>query len=313
MDSKTLKKFIEIILLTLVISYGIDKLIFFGFNKISDNVMTGQAVGKLNQFLSVKDTSDFIVFGNSRANHHIDTELFSESSYNIGVDGRGIAFSSTLIGTLPKEKKQLILVHVDTKIFFDTTYDGGDIKSLKTKFRRNNTITEALDKSGQLSALQHVYYSMNYNGTAIGIIKNFFKPSYDHKSYNGYDPIVVSESQESMRDIVLSKSNSEECLDNYNLNPTALQYLKYIKSFKEKSPNKTFLFITSPSYNDPCAEDNKQLANIMKELNLTYWDYTNLYKDNKEKSLWKDRTHMSKKGAEAFSIHLLEKYKSLQN
>ncbi|MAX70193.1 MAG: hypothetical protein CMC76_03695, partial [Flavobacteriaceae bacterium] len=70
MESKTLKKLLTIVLLTITISYALDKLIFFGLNKISDNVMSGQAIGKTNQFLSVKDTTDFIVFGNSRANHH---------------------------------------------------------------------------------------------------------------------------------------------------------------------------------------------------------------------------------------------------
>jgi len=313
MDSKTLKKFIKIIILTLAISYSVDKLIFFSLNKISDKVMTGQAVGKLNQFLSVKDTSDFLVFGNSRANHHIDVGMFSESSYNIGVDGTGIAYSSTLINTLQKEKKQLILVHVDTKNFIDSTYNSQDIRSLKTKFKRNNSITEALNKSGQLSALQHFYYSMNYNGTAIGIIKNFFKPSYDYKSYNGYDPLEVSDSQESIRDIVLSKFISKTCLNNYNLNQVALKHLKSIKSFVEDSPNKTFIFITSPSYNDACTEDNEKLAAIMKDFNLTYWDFTNLYKNNKNNSFWKDPTHMSQKGAEAFSKLLQEKFKSTLN
>ncbi len=314
MDSKTTKKLIQIVLLILVISYALDKLVFFGLNKISDKVMTGQTVGKLNQFLSIKDTSDFIVFGNSRANHHVDVDLFSNNGYNMGVDGTGIAYSSTLINTLSKDEKQLILVHIDTKNFFDSIYDGGDIRGLKTKYRRNNNnITKALNISGQISKLQHIYYSMNYNGTAIGIIKNYFKPSYNYKTYNGYDPLSVSESQESMRNIILSKDNPKKCLDNYEVNPLALQYLESIKSFIEKSPNKTYLFTTSPIYNDTCKIDNTKFGAIMQEFGLTYWDFSDIYKDNKDNSYWKDATHMSKKGAEAFSKHLLEKYKSVQN
>lgn len=311
MNSEIIKKLLKIVVLTLLISYGLDKLVFFSLNKISDKVMTGQAIGKLNHFLSLKDNTDFLVFGNSRANRHIDVELFSGNGFNMGIDGIGIAYNSTLINTLNKERKQLILVHIDTKNFIDANYDGSDIRGLKTKYQRDDEITDALNESGELSQLQRVFYSMNYNGNAIGILKNYFKPSYNYKTYNGYDPLIINSDQETMRDLVLSKDNlNDECVDNPKINPLALKYLKSIKTFTEKSPNKTFLFVTSPMYNDICSTDNKKLAEIMQDLDLTYWDFTNLYKNNKDNSYWKDKTHMSKIGAEAFSIFLLDKYKS---
>ncbi|WP_400078963.1 hypothetical protein [Winogradskyella sp. R77965] len=310
MNIEIAKKFFKIIILTLLISYGLDKLVFFGLNKISDKVMSGQSIGKLNQFLFIKDSTDFLVFGNSRANRHIDVDLFSENGYNMGIDGIGIAYNSTLINTLLEDKKQLVLVHIDTKNFFDADYDGSDIRGLKTKYQRDTDITSALEKSGQLSVLQKFYYSMNYNGNAIGITKNYFRPSYNYKTYNGYDPISVSPDQESMRDTVLSNFDSDkECSDNHEVNVIALDYLKSIKTFVDKSPNKTFLFVTSPIYNDTCSADNTKLNQIMQDLGLNYWDYSNLYKDIKDNSLWKDATHMSKKGAEAFSKLLIEKFK----
>lgn len=311
MNSQTTKKLLKIVLLTLVVSYAIDKLVFFGLNAISDKVMTGQAIGKLNHFLSVKDSTDVLVFGNSRANHHIDMSLYSDNGFNMGVDGTGIAYSSTLINTLLKDKKQLVIVHVDTKNFFDESYEGADIRGLKTKFKRDKNITEALKKSGQLSTLQNFYYSMNYNGNAVGILKNFFKPNYDYKTYNGYDPLSVSKSQESMRDIVLSKTDEKNCLENYTVNTTAKAYLEAIKTYTENS-NKTFVFVTSPAYSDTCSGDNAKLNSIMRELGLTYKDYTNLYKTEKDNSYWKDKTHMSKKGAEAFSKYLLNELKHLR-
>lgn len=314
MNTEITKKLIKIVALTLLISYGLDKLVFFGLNTISDKVLTGQAIGKLNQFLTLKDSTDFLVFGNSRANRHIDVNLFSGNGYNMGIDGMGIAYTSALINTLQADKKQLVLVHIDTKNFFDADYDGSDIRGMKTKYQRDNKISKTLNDSGHLSVLQRFYYSMNYNGSAIGIIKNYFKPSYDYRTYNGYDPLSVDASQEAMRDIVLSKAMvNEECEDKYQINTIALDYLKSIQSFVEKSPNKTFLFVTSPIYNDACDSDNEKFSSLMKDLGLTYWDYTNLYKNAKDNSYWKDPTHMSKKGAEAFSLHLLEKYITLEN
>lgn len=310
MNSEIIKKLLKLIGLILIISYGLDKLVFFSLNKISDEVMTGQAIGKLNQFLSIKDNTDFLVFGNSRANHHIDVDLFSKNGYNIGVDGVGIAYNSTLINTLQNDKKQLIIVHIDTKNFFNADYDGSDIRGLKTKYHRVKNITNSLDKSKKLSVMQRFYYSMNYNGNVIGILKNYFKPSYNYKTYNGYDPLTVSESQKEMRDIILAKVNkNDDCKGKTKINITAIEYLKSIKSFIDKSPNKSFVFVTTPLYNDSCHEDNKLLADLMQKLNLTYWDFSNLYKDSKEKSYWKDATHMSVIGAEKFTTHLLEKLK----
>lgn len=311
MDSKTLNKVIRTLLLTLVISYTMDKVVFFGLNTISDKVMTGQAIGKLNQFLSVKDSVNFLVFGNSRANHHFDMELFSEKGYNMGVDGTGIAYSSTLINTLNKDMPQLILVHIDTKNFFDESYDGADIRGLKTKFNRVESITNALKDSNQISPLQNFYYCMNYNGNSISILKNYFKASYDYKTYNGYDPIIVRETQIPMRDALLAKDNSFNCTEDVNLNPIALEYLKKIKAYTQLSKNKTFIFITSPIYNDPCKSDNEIFKGIMEKLGLTYKDYTNLFKENGNKNTyWKDQTHLSKKGAEKFSEFLEVELKS---
>ncbi len=312
MDSKTVQKLLKIVLFTVVISYALDKLVFFSLNKISDEVMTGQAIGKLNQFLSNKDSTEFFVFGNSRANHHIDMSLFKQKGYNMGIDGTGIAYSSTLISTLPQHKKQLIIVHVDTKNFFDSLYDGGDMRALKSKYQRNPNITEALKKNNQLSSLQSFYYSMNYNGNAIGILKNYFKPSYNYKEYNGYDPLYVSKSQESIRDMVLAKSMTSDCLDNYIINAKALKYLKSIKIFSEQNPEKTFIFLTSPIHNDICDEDNKKLHLLMEELGLNYKDFSNLYKNSNSNTYWKDRTHMSDKGAEAFSKHLINTYNEFE-
>ncbi|MBJ7882685.1 hypothetical protein [Gelidibacter salicanalis] len=310
MNSEITYKILKMVALILLFSYALDKVVFFSFNKMSDKVMTGQAIGKLNHFLSKKDSADFIVFGNSRANRHIDVDLFSTNGFNMGTDGVGIAYNSALISTLPIKSKQLILVHIDTKNFFDNDYDGSDITALKTKYQRNDDITKALKESGQLSVLQKFYSSINYNGNAIGIIKNFLRPSYNFHNYNGYDPIIVSEMQASMRDQVLSKADTpQECKDDHKVNKVALHYLESIAAFIDITPHKTFLFVTSPLYNDSCDIDNIKLNNIMQNLGLTYWDFSNLYKDEKNNAYWKDATHMTKNGAEAFSTYLSQQYK----
>ena len=322
MDKISLKLLTRIFLFTLLISYSVDKFVFFSLNYISDQVMTGQAIGKLNQFLSVKDSVNFIVFGNSRANNHINPTLFHKNSFNMGVNGTEIAYYSSFIrqpkippqgiNTLDKDTNQLIVVHLDTNDLFDVDYDGSDIRGLKAKFKRNNNITNALKRSGHLSPLHYIFYSMNYNGSILGIAKNYIKPNYDYKKYRGYDPLILNRSQEIIRNKILSNEQKEDCLDNLEANSLALYYLKEITEFI-KSSKKEFLFITSPIYNDYCSSDNKILSEIMRKNNLTYWDFTNYFTNANEMSLWKDELHLSQKGAEKFSKFLMTKINEKYN
>nr|MBP9193636.1 hypothetical protein [Saprospiraceae bacterium] len=83
---------LKVLGLVLVMSYVVDKIIFFAFNQISDKVYTGQIIGKLNHFLKLKDSLDWIVLGSSRANHNVDPSRLAPNSFNMGIDGRQISY-----------------------------------------------------------------------------------------------------------------------------------------------------------------------------------------------------------------------------
>ena len=117
-------------------------------------------------------------------------------------------------------------------------------------------------------------------------------------------------SQKPMRDALLLKDNSIECEEDIEINQIALEYLKSIKTYIENSKNKTFIFVTSPIYDDPCSMDNNLFKDIMKDLNLNYSDYTNLFKEiGNDNSYWKDKTHLSDIGAKQFSKFLQKELK----
>jgi hypothetical protein len=282
-----------------------DKLIFYALNKLSDQVMVGQTGGKLNHFLSLKDTLDVIVFGNSRANRHLDVSMMSERSFNIGTDGTDIAYFTTLIKTLPEKKEQLLIINIDTKNFFESDYTGSDIRALKTRFMRNEIITDELRASNHIKPLQNVFYSMNYTNRVLGLLKNYANPKYDYRTYSGYDPLVLSETQKSIRNIIVAEPNKRICYETLRVNPAALKYLKELKTHLEES-GKTYVFITSPMYDDPCTNYQLKLTELMREKELKYWDFTNYFKNESDITLWKDKTHMTKKGAERFTKMLID-------
>ena len=305
MNKSNILATLKLIAIILITSFLIDKIIYFSLNRLGSQVFTGQTVGKLNQYIAVKDTLDIVVFGSSRANHHIDPTRFSQSSFNMGMDGQFIAYFTTLIKLLPKNITQKVILHLDPNKLFDEKYLGNDISALSIKYHENQIIKSEIDKAENASFLNHFFWSLDYNKSAFGIIKNFFKPKYDYTKYNGFDPLTLTKTQEEIRNKVLNKKNTQVCDTILIQNNYFLKYLVEIKEFC-KSNQKDLVIITSPVFKDDCREDNLILAEVLDSLNITYIDYTNFLNNTNSITLWKDNIHLSKAGAELFTNQLIK-------
>ena len=297
--------FIKVIVLILICSYLMDKITFVLLNSISDKVYSGQSIGKLNQFLEIKDDLDFIVVGSSRANHHVDVEKIAYNSFNMGLDGTKMAYASTLIKTLPNNK-QVILMHISPETAFSKSYSGEDIESLKSKYNRNTSIKNEIDHLEKNNPLQRFYWSLGYTGSILGMIKNRFSPNYDHINYKGYDPLTVSKEQKKTLQTILNRNILKPCEQNLVLNPVYEYYLKDLKGFCEKNQKRLILF-TAPIYGDSCKSDNQNLAELLQTSSIEYYDYTDFFKNNNSIDFWRDRTHLSDSGAQLLTTELKEK------
>ncbi len=305
---------LKILFLIFIITFSVDKMLFFILNKLSDDVYSGQAIGKLNHYLKIKDEKDLIIFGSSRASHNIDPDKLSKNGFNMGVDARNIAFDLPLIKLLEGNgKEQVILIQIDPYHAFDSKYKGADMQHLRCKYNRNKIIRESIDKIGQNNIFQDIFWCIGYNNKALFIIKNYFKPKYDYKYYNGYDPITVSKKQREIFKNFLKQKEKEEvdtvyCSQDFKLNE------KYVIIFNEleqfcRNNNKKLIFFTAPLYIDKCKKDNDELSKIMKSRGFTYYDLTDFFKTNNSIAYWKDDIHLSKEGAQLFTM----KIKSILN
>lgn len=289
-----------------------DKLVYFGINSISQNVYTGQSGGKINQFFLQKDNLDLIVFGNSRASHHIKTQSFNQKSFNIGVDGTKIAYSATLIKTTPKNVNQTFLVHISPYNAFDKEYYGEDIGSLKLFYHQNKIIKNEINLLGQNSFLNNLFWSQTYNGSLLGILKNYVKPQYDYTKYYGYDPLEISDDQKNKFKQILDKWTPRNCNNNNSIiNPIYLKYIDEIKAFCDLN-NKKLIFYTSPIYRDDCKNDDMALSKILRDKNITYWNLSDFFKNEQSIENWKDNTHLSSQGAEIFTYEISRRLEDLK-
>lgn len=298
-----MNKVLKVIAFILVISFFIDKVFYFSLNNISDRVFVGQSIGKLNKYLDIKDKKDVIVFGSSRAHHHIDVNKFSKNGYNMGVDGRFIAYSSTLMKLLPKEKSQLIIIHIDPERAVKMSYNGADISALAVKFHRNKIIKNQIIKFKKSNILQWFYWCIDYNGKTLGIIENAIRND-NFEQNNGFSPIKVTAIQKEVFQNILLKERVETCLEGPRINEYYLSCLIEIQELVKE--NKNIIFVTSPTYSDVCKEDNQLLSQLMIDLNLPYYDFSDFFSEDNDINYWRDKTHLSEIGATIFTNSFID-------
>jgi len=299
------KSMMQLVLYIIVITFISDKVMYYALNFVNDKILSGQSGGKLNHFLKVKDDVSVLTFGNSRTNHHINTQKLSLSSFNMGADSRSIAYCATLIKLLPKNKEQIVIVNVDTKNAFDDNYSGRDVGSLRSRYHRDAIVKKEIDKVFGYDYIQNFYWSKAYNGRVLGLFKNYLIPKYDYKKYYGYDPIYVTETQREIFKSFLKNPKKQKCLQSYTLNSRYKSYLNQIKNFCKEN-NKRLVLITSPLYDDTCKNDNLALIEVLKKLDFEYYDFSYSFKENNKIEYWKDEVHLSNVGAEMFSEVLKE-------
>jgi hypothetical protein len=293
-----------LILGILLVSFLVDKAVYFGLNSMGDKVYAGQGIGKVNQYLALKDTTNVLIFGSSRANHSLDPSYLKTSAFNMGVDGKTINYAKALIKTLPPNKKQLIVLQIDPARMVETDYVGEDVKQLKTKYHSNKLIKEEINALNLENPLQHFYWTLDFNGNVLPIIKNYFYPKYDHTKYNGYDPITLTTEQKEILLKVL-KSNKQDYCEEVSINPKFKKAILGIIDYATIN-KKTLVVFTSPEYADICKEDNDLLRELLQKNNVEYYDFSDHFVNNNEIDYWKDKIHLSEKGAQLFSIYFAE-------
>ena len=301
MKKNSLIYVLKLTLMVVLIAYALDKIVYFGLEELNKNVFTGQSGGKVNQFLKEKDDLDLIVFGSSRANHHIDNEKLSNKSFNIGMDGAKIASAATLLMTLPKNKEQIILFHLSPGYAYDSLYGGDDIQALSKLYNQNKVIKREFDNLNKTTFLKKFFWTISFNGSTLGLLKNYFYPKNDVKNYKGFDPITVTQQQKDIfKKLSAQSKKNEPCPNNYHLNVVYKKYIDDINLFC-KNNNKRLIIFTAPIYEDNCKEDDNALGLYLNQKKITYWNLTDIFKNNRSLENWRDNSHLSNKGADIFT------------
>ena len=300
-----MKKSIKLFLLLGVLFFVTDRLVCTGIRSIDKKVLTGQSGGKVNQFLSLKDSVNILVFGSSRASHHVDTKVLDTFSYNMGVDGTRVGYSAALISSLSK-KEQIVLVHIDPSAIYNPEYSGDDILGLLNVSGRNKNISNFIrDVYPEEIYLSKIFNCYVYNGKVLGLFKNYLMPKYNHEDYYGYDPIYPNQEQKQIFQKLIDKTDFSELVNGSDTKTPNPLVDRFISGIKEKCiENKSkLIFFTSPTLKKNDTNLRLKAKEYFKSKGLIYFDYSELI-DIKDLDNWKDFTHLSENGASIFTNEL---------
>mgnify|MGYP003624848632 CR=1 FL=1 len=299
-----MKKSLQLLLVLAIVFFITDRLICMCLKEIDKKVFTGQSVGKVNHFFSLKDSVNLLVFGSSRANHHIDNGALGITSFNMGADGTKIGYSAALISTL-KKKDQILLVHIDHASLYNAEYNGSDMLGLKNMIQRDDDVSNFIyNYFPEEIYISRIFSSYIYNGKVLGILKNFVAPNYNYKVYNGYDPLYPNQEQREVFEKLLKSANLKLVPDDMEvkeleINPVIDKFIDAIMDYSKKN-NSRLIFFTSPTLKKIHINVRSRTKQYFESKNTSYHDYSGFF-EKYNADYWKDFTHMSAHGATAFT------------
>ncbi|MDO5509771.1 MAG: hypothetical protein Q4F57_03655 [Weeksellaceae bacterium] len=293
---------LKMTLACLVCIFLLDRLVYAVLSRLSDNVYSGQSVGKLNYFMNNNENFDIVFLGNSRVSRHIIAKDIGAKTLNAGVDGTYIFYSTILFDLLPHDLPQTIFFHVDPSLAIDSTYAGADVMFLQAFYHKIDEVASRIDESGMRNSFNPYLKSIDYNGSFLAVITNSVISRNSFEKNAGYEPNYITPKQQKQlkRQIEKFYQTEEQCSVNVQISPLYKESLVKLKTLAAER-NKRLIFFTSPRFGDRCKNDNILFRQYMDSLQLTYIDDTDYFAENNKFEYWKDYVHMADDGARLYT------------
>lgn len=296
-----MKKFIcKIGLFFLIMAIG-DFIFGCTMDSISKRIDIG-GTGRDN-YICDKMTDDLLIFGSSRAEHHYNAQMISDSlgvsCYNAGESGCGIILAyGRLLMTLERYTPKTIVYEV-TPLF---DYLEGDnhkyLYRLKQRYDRLgiDSIFWKVDPTEKYKMMSGMY---RHNSSFLqNLIVHFFRISTDN-GIKGFRPI--NKEMDTMRIGVDKKQYDSK--DGYVYDPLKIHY---IDKFLEKSKNIKIVFVVSPIWYGQDTLVLEPIKQICEKRNTCIIDFSNNPKYVHHNEYFSDGAHLNARGADEFTRDLIK-------
>jgi len=303
-----MKKFLlrlVVILCLLVISD-----FFFGgiMGYVSSRVDCG-TTGRAN-YICNKVNDDILIFGSSRAEHHYNSSMISDSlglsCYNCGERGSGVVLNyGRMLMLLQRHTPKLIVYDINADYDLLGHDSQSDLGSLKRYYDRDgiDSLFWKVDPTSKYKMISGFY---RYNTTfLIDMAFYVLHTSRSGEGVNGFRPLDVSfDEMKVKRDVNLLYD------DLVGKEYDSIKWY-YMQAFLKKTKDVKCVFVVSPVWYGQNAEVLKDLRDKCDELDILFLDYSNDPKYVHNNEYFQDGTHLNHVGANEFTNDLIKQLKAL--
>jgi hypothetical protein len=294
-----MRKFSIIFPVSIVLLIVCDRSLGYLFDYFYKHTKTGQTGGKINYYLSLPQTPEWVIMGNSRALYQIIPDSFARPTYNLCHAGMHQIFQTGLLTQMEKEGKMppLILLHIEPDEFMGEQFNR-DIQNLKYYHSKNEWITRELNMLSSYEKVKFLFACYRYNGRVISLMKNYIQTMRSPVASNGYMAIepTATDSATTMYSLQQKHPIVAE-----TINEQQWSYLNEFIGRCQKNGTQVICF-TSPiySYHHKSSSGAQELESRLQNMGVPYINYLkkNIPSLQQKASLWKDRHHLNHAGAQ---------------
>lgn len=294
--SRVMKKFLIRVLLFFAVLAVIDRLSGYAFSYLSENAKGGYT-GHYH-YLVDKTNEDILIFGSSRAIHHYNPQIITDSlgmtCYNCGQNGNGIVlFYGWWKAISERYHPKMIIYDITTDFDLLAGDNHKYLGWLKEAYDRNG-VKEVFLKVDSTEKYKMISQMYRYNSKWHQIAADYIYPLYVVND-NGFFPLEGG--AETMR--------IREDVDIYQ--PFELDDLKidFIKKLVEDAGDTKIVFVVSPSIYGLNEAQLEPIKKLCADYNIPFYDFSNSPKYVHQVKYFKDGSHLNAWGADEFTRDLV--------
>ena len=258
-----------------------------------------------NNYICNETSEDILIFGSSRAIHHYNPVMLSDSlglsCYNCGQNGNGVILNYGRYQLICQRYIPKLLIY-DVTSEFDLLAGDDNHKYLgwlRAYYDREGIpeVFESVDSREKYKMLSQMY---RYNTKFIQIVSDCINP-LQSEGIKGFRPI--SQDMDTMK---ISKKPQKK--ESYNFDSLKMSYLE--KMIVESKDTKV-VFVVSPSWYGMDTLQFKPIKDICQRRNILLIDFSNTPKYIHNNYYFRDGSHLNARGANEFTCDLIVELKKL--
>ena len=251
-----------------------------------------------NNYICDSVASDVLVFGSSRALHHYNPAVLSDSLgmsvYNCGQDGNGIILNYGRFQMIKYRYTPRIIIY-DIMPEYDVMVEDDNHKYLGwlRAYYDKDGVSEIFDRTDPIEKYKMLSQLYRYNSKWIQIISDVIHPMQANGN-NGYRPL------EGAMDTMKISSRKKVFNDVFE-DPLKLYYMERLMDISDGTE---LVFVVSPSWDGIDSAYYAPIIKMCKERGVLFVDMNHSPKYLHNKSLFKDGAHLNAEGANVFTKDL---------